>query len=246
MKTRREKIMFFGKTPMTIVTDCDEVLTDISPLWVSKILQDREWFEQYFTFPKELDNFDHKTLDSYKTVLSRKDFHLNKWLSNQAMELTEDQKTEVFDRFYALYDNEDFYGECYPTKMCQGLQRASMQSFVKKIYVVTRTSENTRESKEKFIRSFLGSNKVEIMFVGRNEKKSDYINQIDNVNMIIEDELSNIYDIAENCTHLKEIDLYIPYTGYNHPPEGFYEEMEKKTIKPIYYSLWDVEGRKIN
>jgi phosphoglycolate phosphatase-like HAD superfamily hydrolase len=237
---------FFNRKSMTIVTDCDEVLTDISPLWVSKIMKDREWFEQYFTFPKELDNFDHNTLDGYKTVLSRKDFHLNKWLSNQTLMLTEQQKREVFDRFYALYDNEDFYGECRPTKMCQGLQRAAMQSFVKKIYVVTRTSENTRESKERFIRSFLGSNKVEIMFVGRDEKKSDYINKIDVVDMIVEDELSNIYDIVENCTHLEEVDLYIPRTGYNHPPENFHEDMEKRKFKPIYYSLWDKEESKAN
>jgi phosphoglycolate phosphatase-like HAD superfamily hydrolase len=227
--------MFGGKQPINIVTDCDEVLTDISPLWVSKIHEEREFFKKYF-YLNEL--FDHMGVEDYKKVLSRPEFHINKWMRKKDLTLSENEEKELFDKFYSLYDNDDFYRECIPTKMAEGIYKLSLQRYVNKIYIVTRTSDGTRESKRKWLETHLSGSKFEIIFVGRDEKKSDYIKKLDNVKMIVEDELSNIHDIVDNCDNLHEVDLYIPSTGYNLPDHEFFEKMKENHIKPLYYPIF--------
>jgi hypothetical protein len=218
-----------------IVVDCDEVLTDITPLWVHKIMENREFFDKYFDLPEA---FDYKSEEGHKFVLTRPTFHLNKWLLKKDLNLTKDQEDELFKKFYELYDNEDFYTDCEPTKMAEGIYKLSLQKYVEKIFVVTRTSNGTKESKERFIRSFLPSPKVEIVFVGMGEKKSDYISKLPNVKMIVDDELSNVNDIIDNCTHLSEIDFYIPYTGYNEPDADLFDKADARKFKLLYYPIF--------
>jgi hypothetical protein len=227
--------MFGGSQPINIVTDCDEVLTDISPLWVSKIHEEREFFEKYFYLNP---TFNHMGVEDYKKVLQRPEFHINKWMRKKDLILSEDEEKNLFDRFYSLYDNDDFYEECLPTKMAEGLYKLSLQRYVNKIYIVTRTSDGTRDSKTKWLETHLSNPKFEIILVGRNEKKSDYIKDLEDVKMIVEDELSNIHDIVDNCKNLSEVDLYIPATGYNQPDHEFFEKMEKNKIKPLYYPIF--------
>ncbi|AMS01235.1 5'(3')-deoxyribonucleotidase [Bacillus phage AR9] len=230
--------MFSIKEPFSIVTDCDEVLTDISPLWVHKIQQNADYFGKYFDLSK-LEGLEFGTFEHYQTVLSRPEFHLNKWLRKENLVLSDKEEKELFERFYSLYDNDEFYEDCMPTKMCEGIYKLSLQKFVDKIYVVTRTSEGTKEGKRKFIETFLNSNKVEIIFVGKNEKKSDYIKNLKNVKMIVEDELSNINDIVENCNDgFEEVDIYIPSTGYNNKDiDGFNENLMKKGFNAVPYVI---------
>lgn len=227
---------------INVVTDCDEVLTDISPLWVKKIWENREYFGRFFNIPE---TFDHENTDDYKKVLSRPEFHLNKWLLKDDLQLSEEEEKELFEKFYSLYDNDDFYSECIPTKMCEGIHKMIGRKDVEKIYVVTRTSDGTRKSKEHFLRTHLNSDKVEIIFVGRNEKKSDYINKLDNVKMIVEDELSNIHDILDNCPAITEADLYVPYTGYNDPDADLFDKADEKKVKLIYYPIFQVDGAEV-
>lgn len=228
-------MMFGGQQPINIVTDCDEVLTDISPLWVSKIHEEREFFKKYF-FLNE--TFNHMGREDYRKVLERFEFHLNKWMRKPNLNLSADEEKHLFDKFYSLYDNNEFYDECIPTKMAEGMYKLSLQRYVNKIYIVTRTSEGTRDSKEKWLKTHFAGPKFEIIFVGRDEKKSDYIKNIENVKMIVEDELSNIHDIVDNCPNLKEVDLYIPSTGYNQPDHEFFQKMEDHEIKPLYYPIF--------
>jgi hypothetical protein len=227
----------FPKKPVNIITDCDEILTNISPLWVKKIHDDKSgFFEKYFN---RKETFDHNNPEDIKFVLSRNEFHLNKWMLKKDLKLTDEETKLLFEKFYALYDNDEFYEECVPTQMCEGIYKMSQQRFVNKIYVVTRTSEGTKEGKRRFIETFIPSDKVEIIFVGRNEKKSDYIKELDNVALIMEDELSNIHDIVDNCKHLSEVDLYIPYTGYNKPDADFFDKMNENKFKAIYYPVFE-------
>jgi phosphoglycolate phosphatase-like HAD superfamily hydrolase len=220
---------------INIVVDCDEVLTDISPLWVQKIIENRDYFDKYFDLPE---TFDYNTEEGYKFVLSRPTFHLNKWLLKEGINLTTDQEAELFKKFFDLYDNADFYSECSPTRMAEGIYKLSLQKYVDKIYIVTRTSEGTRESKETFLRNFLSSPKFEIVFVGKEEKKSDYIKKLDNVKIIVDDELSNIHDIMDNCDNLNEVDFYIPYTGYNEPDADLFDKADEKKFKLLYYPIF--------
>jgi phosphoglycolate phosphatase-like HAD superfamily hydrolase len=221
---------------VNIVVDCDEVLTDISPLWVKKIFDNREYFDEYFNLPE---TFDHNTEEGYKFVLSRPTFHLNKWLLKEGLNLTTDQEAELFKKFYELYDNDDFYSECSPTRMAEGIYKLSLQRYINKIYIVTRTTEGTKDSKEKFLRTFFASPKFEIIYVPMGEKKSKYISQLENVKIIVDDELSNIHDIIDNCPNLEEVDFYVPYTGYNEPDADLFDKADEKKFKLLYYPIFE-------
>jgi predicted AlkP superfamily phosphohydrolase/phosphomutase len=226
--------MRFNETA-NIVVDCDEVLTNISPLWVQKIHDNREKFEKYFNL---FNSFDHKNEEDYEKVLSRSEFYLNKWLMKEGLILTKEEEKKLFKEFFDLYDNDDFYMECEPTKMCEGIYKLSLQSFVDKIFVVTRTTEGNKKSKERFINAYLNSPKVEIIYVGSNEKKSDYIKKLSNVKMVVEDELKNIHDIIDNCKNLEYCDIYVPYTGYNQPDADLFEKADENKFKLLYYPIF--------
>jgi phosphoglycolate phosphatase-like HAD superfamily hydrolase len=230
----RKYIMRNSNDKYTIVTDCDEILTDISPLWVQKIYDNREYFDKYFDL---LPEFDYKTEEGYKYVLTRPEFHINKWLLKEDLNLSESESKELFKRFYDLYDNDDFYTECTPTRMAEGIYKLSLQRYVDKIYIVTRTSEGTKEGKERFLKNFFKSSKFEFIFVGQGEKKSDYIKNLGKIHMIAEDELSNIHDILDNCQNIDETDIYIPYTGYNDPTADLFDKADEKKAKLQYYPI---------
>jgi len=221
---------------VNIVTDCDEVLTDISPLWLQKIFNNKKYFSRYYNLPEK---YNYKTEEGYKYALSRPIFYMDDWLLKKDIKLSEKESKELFQRFYSLYDNNDFYAECEPTKMCEGIFKLTLQKYINKVYILTRTTDGSREGKEKFLKTFLNSPKVEIIFVGKDEKKSDYINKIDNVRMIVEDELTNINDILDNCPNLKECDFFVPYTGYNDPNAELFNKADKKKIKLLYYPIFE-------
>lgn len=223
-----------------IVVDCDEVLTDISPIWVKKIYENREKFEKYFDLR---DDVDASSIDPFSEswreyVLGRDKFYINDWLRKKDLVLSEEEEKHLFKMFYDLYDNDAFYSECLPTKFCEGIYKLSLQSYVKKIYVVTRTSENTYTGKERFIKSFLPTDKLEIVFVKMGENKSGYINKIDNVSMIADDEVKNIEDIIDNCSDKhRKVDFYVPHTGYNNPTAELFEKADKSEYKLKYFPI---------
>jgi hypothetical protein len=232
----------FPDKPFNIVTDCDEILTDISPLWVQKIHdEENNYFKDFFRL---VEGYDHTNETHRRAVLSRPVFHLNKWLLKKELQLTEAEAADIDARFMELYDNDEFYEECLPTNMCSGIYQMSQQKFVDKIFVVTRTTEGTMRGKKEFLETWMPSTKVEIVFVGPDEKKSDYIKQMGNVSMIAEDELKNIHDIVDNCKNLSEIDLFIPSTGYNQADDAFMKKLSENKFKPHYYEIFDMGVRR--
>lgn len=228
--------MINPKMKLNIVTDNDEILTDISPLWMEKIYKNKEYFKDYFILNR--DNFDRTNIKDYLYVMLRNKFYLNEWLKRKDIILTKEKEKEVFNKFYSLYDNPNFYPHCYPTKMCEGIYKLGLQNFIENIYVVTRTTENTKESKENFIKRYLPlHNKVKIIFVKENEKKSSYIKNIDNIGLLVEDELSNIEDILDNCDNLTNSLFYIPKLGYNIPTKDILFKAENKKVQLNYYDV---------
>ncbi|ALN97895.1 hypothetical protein Bp8pS_216 [Bacillus phage vB_BpuM-BpSp] len=233
------------KKGINVVVDCDEVLTDISPLWTQKIYENRDYFDKFFNLEE---SFDMSNPEDYKKILSRKDFYLNKHFMKN--DLSEEDKKEVQEKFMELYDNEEFYSECFPTKAFANLLNMKQGKLVEKIYVVTRTTEKTKQSKEEFIRMYstiIGSDDLEIINVGTNEKKSDYIKDLPNIGMVIDDELKNINDIIDNCPNIwnNEVVFFVPYTGYNEPTAELYDKVDEKEISLMYYPIFNIGEEEI-
>jgi hypothetical protein len=220
---------------ITIVSDCDEVLTNISPLWSLLIHKNANYFKDYFNL---IENFDYDK--NYSTILLRDKFYLNEFFRKEDLQLTESQEKELFEKFFSLYDNDKFYKFCKPTKMCYSLRELAITNYVNKLYIVSRTTDGTEKGKKEFIeKTFKGlSSKVEFVPVPMNGKKSDILNDINNVNVFLDDELKNVHDIMDNCPNINNMDIYIPKLGYNKPTKELILKDDKDMSKNvIYYNI---------
>lgn len=222
------------KRNITIVADCDEVLTNISPLWTLLLHKNRDYFGKYFDLPE---NFDINK--NYFDVLLRKEFYLNKNYLKKDLNLSAEEEKELFERFMSLYDNEKFYDYCKPTKIALALADLCRTNYINKIYIVSRTTEKTYEGKKKFLeRLFKGAtNKIEFISVPMNGKKSDVINTLGNIDVFIDDELKNVYDVIENTNSNYPMDIFIPKLGYNYPKDGMLELSIKNNKNISYYNI---------
>lgn len=201
----------FSRTPDKIVAICDmdEILVDISPEWCKRIHDNKDKYSDYL-------DIDDRILDK-KHVLRRKTFKLQDWLVKEGIEMPK----EIFDDIFKIYsDDINFYDGLAPTDFCLALHGLAMTSRVEKIYVLTRSVDSNWKSKIKFLEDhFYVDGKVEIIKVPFNMKKSSVINElipdVDKVNLLIDDELSNIEDIIDN-TILKDKPLVVmfPAVGY--------------------------------
>lgn len=223
------------KRNITIVADCDEVLTNISPLWTLLLHKNRDYFDKYFNLPE---NFNYNK--NYFDVLLRKEFYLNKNYLKEGLDLSPEEEKEVFEKFMSLYDNEKFYDHCKPTKIAVALANLCRTNYINKLYVVSRTTEKTYEGKKRFLdRLFKGTgNKVEFISVPMNGKKSDVINKLGNIDVFIDDELKNVYDVIENTSSEYPMDIYIPKLGYNFPNMEMLELSNKHNKNISYYKIF--------
>jgi hypothetical protein len=109
-----------------------------------------------------------------------------------------------------------------------------------KIYIVTRTFEEFMNAKKDCIKKlFLPIIKdVEIIFTGMTETKSESIKDIEKVSLIIDDELSNIYDYIDHSNNIDNALVVIPMTGYNTPfSKEYLEKAKEKNLMIKYYNF---------
>lgn len=218
-----------------IVLDCDDVLGFISPYWIKLIHDKKDYFSKYFNLVEDFNLDKH-----FPLVLERDEFFLNKWLMKKDMVLIESEKQEILGRMMELYDNDDFYKNVIPTKFAKGMDEASHQSFIRKVFVVTRSTKNNRNSKDKFIKDVFYNNpgKIEIIHCEPGSKKSDIICTLgDNIKIFADDELGNIEDIVDNCHNLIDTDIYIPKYGYNLPSQELVDKAKGTAKRLLYYDV---------
>lgn len=215
-----------------LIVDVDEILCNISPLWVKKIIENKKDFLDYFDLSKiEKLSFD----DLYSVVMKRKNFYLNVWLKKNDADVSESRLDEIQQDFFNLYDNDIFYTLMKPTEMGKSIAKVTYTNMVKKVYVVSRSSSKTRDTKRKFIEDLIPKSKLEIRFVDNDEKKSDYIKDIEiNEGIVFEDEIKNINDYLDN-TDKRKYNIYIPSLGYNQPTDELREKCKQKEVELIYY-----------
>lgn len=221
--------------PVNLVVDCDEVLFEISTKWIKKLIElnDPE-LEEWLNLTiarKILNNSGEKALRDY--VLIRKEFYLNKAFCKDITKMTPANT----DKFFSVYDTEDFYDDIEPTKIAITLGSSIYNIMINHIYIVTRSSDINYPSKERALTGLFNNTKSTILRLNMNEKKSDIINKnnIDLTKAIIyEDELSNIEDYIRNC-NVNETTFYIPEYGYNKPSDELIKLAENNKCSLIGY-----------
>ena len=222
-----------------IVVDVDELLVLISPKWIYTLIEeDYDYFNKYFHLPDK-DTFVYNSDFEFR-VMQRKNFYIDQWLiRNENRELySPEEIITMRKKFMEAYDRPDFYDNLNGTPIAEALSAAARQPDVKTVSIITRCTDNNRESKEKLIRRIFGNNhKVDLYFLDLNEKKSDVIKGLGNrVGAIFEDERENILDIADNCPNLNEVTFYVPAYGYNLPTTEMIDKFNKdKRFEVEYY-----------
>ena len=214
-----------------IISDMDEVLTMISPLWTYLIKTNEHIFGEYF----DLD-FDY----SIETVLNRDTYYLNQWLLKNNVELPND----VYNEFLSLYtDTPDFYPKCRLTNMGQTLKVLLDRGEIERIYVITKVIKGTEEYKQEWVAKHLGITNVTFISVyGGN--KSEVINEMNiDYDIFIDDHLDNIEDVLENTDSFDK-SFFIPNYGYNRDKERI--EKLKTTATKNLSSLYRYESKLVN
>jgi len=131
------------KRASVLVSDLDEVLTLISPLWYKKILNNFHKFKDYFKDLGEL---------SDKEILNRETYYINNWLLKDNIDTL---PKEIYEEFFSLYTSGTFYTECTPTNFCKGLLTLERQSWVDSIYILSHTEPETIKDKLRFCKKYL-------------------------------------------------------------------------------------------
>jgi hypothetical protein len=216
-----------------LIVDCDEILVNVSPLWVKKIIENKELFEEHLDLSKVIEVMEDEAKFN-ELVLRRDKYYLTDWLKREDIEKV---PAEIIAKFMDLYNDDEMYYSALPiTRMAAGLQKLSYHPSVKKVYVITKCTDGKNyDKKEALIRSLFPDRKLEIRKVPIHEKKSAYVKDIDIKNgFIFEDELSNIKDYLENST-ISECNIYVPMLGYNKPNAELMLLVEEKKICLSYY-----------
>lgn len=192
-----------------IIVDMDETLINISYLWYKEIRKNWDVFKDYFKDLGDLNEIQ---------VLGRKEYYLNKWLKKDEIdELPE----EIMVKFFECYNNINYYDIDNFNKLnpiADGIIQMAKQTFVEKIYILSKTTtiDVANYKKELFAKHFkTPNNKIEMLLVPNDCKKSDIIN--DNkikYTTFIDDNPNDLEDVIMNTTIYGKEFIY-PILGYN-------------------------------
>jgi len=229
--------------PGSMVVDMDDILVYTTNLWFKYIMDNYEIFKPYLNEDVIPENYDYSTHFNYP--LTRPCYMFTDWLLKEGLSV-EDQL--VGRRFIMEAYHEQvnyFYRTVISTPLVDSL--ISMFKYKNfnfdKIYIVTRTFDNFEKEKIECIKRLFAPiiKDVEIRFTDIGEKKSDVIKDIENVSIIFDDELSNIYDYLDNSgDNINNCVMMMPITGYNTPFDKEYENKAKdRNITLRYYNYND-------
>jgi FMN phosphatase YigB (HAD superfamily) len=226
--------------PGVYIFDMDEVLVDISP---------DNYRSVRFNWRKY-----HKWLKDYgpltaKQIINRPEFQIDEWMIRDEFrslpepELSKLRKT-IKETLFADFFGKDIYAYLEPTAFAR--KTLMNKSFidhnrVQKVYIVTRyTDKKLEEVKKKFIKKWFDHPKIEFVGVAYTEKKSEIFKKLEvNWNVLIDDEIKNIADFAENFD-ITGKEFIIPRTGYNTMPLGLDLLIKEKGATYSYFEKEDL------
>ncbi|MCQ2738511.1 MAG: hypothetical protein MJ224_07880 [archaeon] len=222
----------------TIVLDMDDVLAFTTSYWFKLIYDRLDVFEPVINKNMIPDDYEYNK-DIYYPM-ERPTYYFADWLLKN--NLTTDE--ELFGRKCIMdifISNNNIYDYISPAPIIPSIiDMFNNKSFkFDKICIVTRSFDEHYLSKTAFIKRNFASiiDNVEILFTDIDEKKSDVIKNIEHVSLIIDDELSNIYDYIDNSTNIEGSTILIPRTGYNQDiSKEYLKKANDKKISVNYYS----------
>jgi len=223
----------------SIVVDMDDVLTYTTNLWFYCVMNNKNLLTKIKPEVIPL-NYNYNDFFNYP-LISRPTYLFSDWLLKES--LTEKEKQAAMQDILKVYLNEsdNFYKEVITTRLGEFIPTLFKYKHFNfdKVYVVTRTFDIYTDAKIKCIKRILGPiiENVEILFVDINEKKSDVIKDIENISIIVDDELSNMYDYLDNSgDNINDCIMLIPLYSYNSIFDPAYlEKATKRNIMVEYY-----------
>jgi hypothetical protein len=206
--------------PGVYIFDMDEVLVDISPDNYRAIRFNWRRYHRWFK--------DFGPLND-KEIIMRPQFQIDEWMIKEEfnklpeaelVNLKKKVKAIMFGDFFA----KNIYAYLEPTEFAKNtlMNRSFIDhDRVEKVYILTRyTDKKLEENKKQFVKKWFNHPKIEFIGVAYTEKKSEVFKRLGvNWNVLIDDELKNIADFAENFD-IKGKEFIIPQTGYNEMPLG--------------------------
>lgn len=221
-----------------IVLDCDDCIALIAPKWFNEIYKNKDHFEKYFDF-SFIGKFNLR--DDFIKIMDRNEFFLNRWLLRNDIEISDKEFKNISNDMISLYDTKNFYDDLFRSKLGITFGNISMQKFITKVTILTRSTKNNRNSKNIFLyKNFINSfNKVDIIHIDNNEKKSDIVKNLKDVSLILDDEIGNIEDYVNNCDNLEGTEILIPRYGYNkNISKELFEKSQEKNINLNYVNAF--------
>lgn len=207
----------------TFIVDVDDVIVFTSSLWYDRIYRDPDTFKPFIDINKILRDYNYEK--NFLYCQSREKFYFKDWLLRE--DLTPEERKMGEEKIMSVYLNDNFYlsNRLLPTSMLFALRNLlTMNTYnVDKLVFVTRSYPENMNSKIEMIRTYFANvmNKIDIVIVDCNEKKSDAVKEYDNVTLVIDDEIHNIQDYLEN-SKFKDCLYLIPSYGYNHLEDDEY------------------------
>jgi hypothetical protein len=193
----------------------DEVLVNISPEMYRIVRLNWRKYHRWF---KDLGSL------TDKQILDRPHFDIVEWLlKDEIKALPEENQKKTREQIWEFIKNDcfeiDLYALLEPTEFAKRtiMNKIFMEHIrVNKVYILTRyTTDTMLKSKQVFIKKFFNHPKVELVPVRRFEKKSEILKQKKiKWNVLVDDEIKNIADFAENLD-IAGKEFLIPAFGYN-------------------------------
>lgn len=160
---------------------------------------------------------------SEEDLLSRTDRSLDAWLLKDelAKVMEEDKDLHKAMLLLLIEDiySEDIYSELYPTMFSKKVLSDSIlaNENVTKVYIVENYyTDFMKECQERFINRYFNHEKIEYILLPLDINKADYIAENLTWNLLVDDNLENIYRILENKkTICENKEFLIPDNGYN-------------------------------
>lgn len=217
--------------------DLDDVLVDFSEIMYQHIRLNWREYSRYFYDPGDL---------TLKKLMDRPVYNLNEWLiKKDYVEYTSEQysalQLKIFSKFIKKFFSTDMYKTANPTEFARKTIMNPIyveSSTVDKIYILSRNITDTQdESKKKFVEKFFSHPKVQYISVRASEKKGETLKRLGiDFDLLVDDEIPNIRNIAEVFPRLDKKEFLIPEYGYNKMPAELQLLIESKGGIITYYN----------
>lgn len=181
-----------------------------------------------------------------EVLMQRPIYKLNEWLIlAKYKNLTSGEysalQLKIFGKFLKTFFTKDIYSKLGPSEFAKKTLMNSVymnSPTINKVYILSKSlTSQQEESKRKFIKKYFNHNKIEFIHVPINGKKGEILKEYEiDFDLVVDDEIPNIRNIAEEFKDLTKKEFLIPEYGYNKMPIELKALIEEKGGIITYYN----------